>query len=88
MLLGAIIRKFGFLHLQSINDITNIALYFLSPMVILKAFQQYLSAGHKGHLYFIYQDNDMLDDMQLFIRNAQQLQDTVHLVGKVEHEEC
>ena len=44
MLLGAIIRKFGFLHLQSINDITNIALYFLSPMVILKAFQQPFSS--------------------------------------------
>ena len=40
MLLGALIRESGFLHPQSISDITNIALYFLSPMVILKAFQQ------------------------------------------------
>ncbi|MGQ5709023.1 AEC family transporter [Lactobacillus sp. PSON] len=40
MLLGALIRESGFLHSQSISDITNIALYFLSPMVIFKAFQQ------------------------------------------------
>ncbi|MFR0771392.1 MAG: AEC family transporter [Limosilactobacillus pontis] len=40
MLLGAVIRKLGFLHPQSINDLTNIALYFLSPIVIIKAFEQ------------------------------------------------
>lgn len=40
MLLGALIRKAGFLHLQSINDLTNIVLYFLSPIVIIKAFEQ------------------------------------------------
>lgn len=28
MLLGAVIRKLGFLHPQSINDLTNITLYF------------------------------------------------------------
>lgn len=40
MLLGAAIRKLGFLHTQSINDLTNITLYFLSPIVIIKAFEQ------------------------------------------------
>lgn len=40
MLLGALVRECGFLHPQSINDLTNIALYFLSPMVILRAFEQ------------------------------------------------
>lgn len=40
MLLGAVIRKLGFLHPQSINDLTNITLYFLSPIVIIKAFEQ------------------------------------------------
>lgn len=40
MLLGAVIRKLGFLHTQSINDLTNITLYFLSPIVIIKAFEQ------------------------------------------------
>lgn len=40
MLLGAIIRKTNFLHLQSINDLTNITLYFLSPIVIIRAFEQ------------------------------------------------
>lgn len=44
MVLGALIRKLGFLHTTSINDVTNITLYFLSPMVILKAFQQPFSA--------------------------------------------
>jgi len=29
MLLGAVIRKLGFLHPQSINGLTNITLYFL-----------------------------------------------------------
>lgn len=40
MLLGEIIRKANFLHLQSINDLTNITLYFLSPIVIIRAFEQ------------------------------------------------
>ena len=40
MLLGAAISKLGFLHPQSINDLTNITLYFLSPLVIIKAFEQ------------------------------------------------
>lgn len=40
MLLGVVIRKLGFLHSQSINDLTNIILYFLSPIVIIKAFEQ------------------------------------------------
>lgn len=40
MLLGAIIRETGFLHSSSISDVTNIALYFLSPMVIIHAFKQ------------------------------------------------
>ena len=44
MLLGALIRKLGFLHTQSINDLTNITLYFLSPLVIIKAFEQPFSA--------------------------------------------
>lgn len=43
MLLGAIIRKTNFLHLQSINDLTNITLYFLSPIVIVRAFEQSFS---------------------------------------------
>jgi len=44
MLLGALIRKSGFLHEESITDVTNIALYFLSPLVIIKAFEQEFSA--------------------------------------------
>ena len=40
MLMGALIRKTNFLHLQSINDLTNITLYFLSPVVIIRAFEQ------------------------------------------------
>ncbi|WP_404900021.1 AEC family transporter, partial [Limosilactobacillus reuteri] len=43
MLLGAVIKKLGFLHPQSINDLTNITLYFLSPIVIIKAFKQPIS---------------------------------------------
>lgn len=45
MLLGALIREAGFLHEASINDLTNIVLYFLSPMVILRAFQQQFSTS-------------------------------------------
>lgn len=44
MLLGAFIRKIGFLHPQSVNDLTNITLYFLSPLVIIKAFEQPFSS--------------------------------------------
>lgn len=44
MLLGALIRESGFLHATSINDITNIVLYFLSPMVIIRAFEQPFSS--------------------------------------------
>lgn len=45
MLLGALIREAGFLHETSINDLTNIILYFLSPMVILHAFYQPFSTS-------------------------------------------
>ncbi len=44
MLMGALIRKLGFLHAQSVNDLTNITLYFLSPLVIMKAFEQPFSS--------------------------------------------
>ncbi len=37
MLMGALIHKLGFLHAQSVNDLTNIT---LSPLVIIKAFEQ------------------------------------------------
>ncbi|MCT3441406.1 AEC family transporter, partial [Limosilactobacillus fermentum] len=38
MLLGALARQLGFLSPTTINDLTNLALYFLSPLVIIKAF--------------------------------------------------
>lgn len=50
MLLGAVIRKLGFLHSQSINDLTNIILYFLSPIVIIKAFEQPFSRARFNQL--------------------------------------
>lgn len=50
MLLGAAIRKLGFLHSQSINDLTNIILYFLSPIVIIKAFEQPFSRARFNQL--------------------------------------
>ncbi|MEE6635452.1 AEC family transporter [Limosilactobacillus pontis] len=50
MLLGVVIRKLGFLHSQSINDLTNIILYFLSPIVIIKAFEQPFSRARFNQL--------------------------------------
>lgn len=38
MLLGALARQLGFLSPTTINDLTNLVLYFLSPLVIIKAF--------------------------------------------------
>ena len=40
MLVGALARECKFLSAQSVSDLTNVVLYFLSPMVILHAFQQ------------------------------------------------
>lgn len=45
MLFGAVIRRLGFLRAQSINDLTNVILYFLSPIVIIRAFEQPFSRG-------------------------------------------
>lgn len=53
MLLGAAIRKLGFLHSQSINDLTNIILYFLSPIVIIKAFEQPFSRARFNQLLVV-----------------------------------
>ncbi|WP_288658732.1 AEC family transporter [uncultured Limosilactobacillus sp.] len=50
MLLGVVIRKLSFLHSQSINDLTNIILYFLSPIVIIKAFEQPFSRARFNQL--------------------------------------
>lgn len=53
MLLGALIQKLGFLHPQSVNDITNITLYFLSPIVIIKAFEQPFSRSRFNQLLLL-----------------------------------
>lgn len=53
MLLGAIIQKLGFLHPQSVNDLTNITLYFLSPIVIIKAFEQPFSEARFDELLIL-----------------------------------
>lgn len=53
MLLGALIQKLGFLHPQSINDVTNIVLYFLSPLVIIRAFEQPFSQTRFNQLLLL-----------------------------------
>lgn len=53
MLLGVVIRKLGFLHPQSINDLTNITLYFLLPIVIINAFEQPFSQSRFHQLLLL-----------------------------------
>lgn len=52
MMVGALARECKFLSAKSVNDLTNIALYFLSPMVILHAFQQPFSM-HRFHIFVL-----------------------------------
>ncbi len=44
MVIGLVCSRVGFLHKQTITDLTNILLYVVSPCLILNAFQQDYSA--------------------------------------------
>lgn len=52
MLLGALAQRLGYLSSTTINDLTNLALYFLSPLVIIKAFLAPFSLG-RLRLFFL-----------------------------------
>ncbi|WP_259760923.1 hypothetical protein [Lactococcus lactis] len=44
MLVGVFLKKIGFLRDTTNTDLTKIILYFISPCVIIKAFEQKFSA--------------------------------------------
>ena len=52
MLLGALVRKLNFLKTASISDLTNLLLYFIGPLVIIKAFERPFSIS-KLKIFFL-----------------------------------
>ena len=57
------------------------------PLTVLTAFKQYLVQYPDAHLYMIYQTEDLLAEIETVIELNSTLNNTVHLVGKVEHNE-
>lgn len=56
------------------------------PLTILSAFEQFASENPEARLYMIYQDDTMLEEVKMKIEQSAILKNTVHLVGKVDHE--
>lgn len=56
------------------------------PLTILRAFELYSFVVPGAQLYMIYQTDDLLRQISAFLQQDSQLQECVHLVGKVDHE--
>ncbi|MEX6686394.1 glycosyltransferase family 4 protein [Danxiaibacter flavus] len=57
------------------------------PLTILKAFELYSFLVPGARLYMIYQTDNLLRQIRTVLGQDSQLQERVHLVGKVDHEE-
>jgi glycosyltransferase involved in cell wall biosynthesis len=57
------------------------------PLTILKGFEKYCVDSPGVRLYMIYQDNDMLTDIQQLIDESIILRNSVILVGQIDNEE-
>lgn len=55
------------------------------PLTVLNAFKKYLLVQPNVSLYMIYQTEELLEDMKLFLDNTESLKASVHLIGKIEH---
>lgn len=57
------------------------------PLTILRAFGKYLSYAPHAQLYMIYQTTDLLSSMNDLMERNALLQNNVHLIGKIPHDE-
>lgn len=57
------------------------------PMTILRAFKKFISIKPEAKLYMIYQSGELLPVINEFLSGNMELQQSVILVGKIEHEE-
>ena len=57
------------------------------PILAIKAFTQFVADGKNANLYMIFQSEDLLPDIQLWLQQHTDAAKRIHLVGKVEHEQ-
>jgi glycosyltransferase involved in cell wall biosynthesis len=58
-----------------------------NPMLAVKAFTQFVADGKDANLYMIFQREDLLPDIKLWLQQHTDAAKRIHLVGKVEHEQ-
>jgi glycosyltransferase involved in cell wall biosynthesis len=57
------------------------------PFTILKAFESYVTVAPDAHLYVVFQNDDLLEEVKSIISASPLLKTNVHLVGKLLHEQ-
>jgi glycosyltransferase involved in cell wall biosynthesis len=57
------------------------------PMLVVKAFTEYISDGRNAALYMIFQSEDLLPEIQGWLKVYSRAAKHIHLVGKVEHQQ-
>jgi glycosyltransferase involved in cell wall biosynthesis len=57
------------------------------PMLAVKAFTEYVSEGGNGSLYMIFQSEELLPEIQGWLKEHNQAAKHIHLVGKMEHQQ-
>lgn len=57
------------------------------PMLAVKAFTEYIADGRNASLYMIFQSEELLPEIQSWLKEHSQAAEHIHLVGKVEHEQ-
>ena len=69
-----------FLHVGRLNDVKD-------PLTVLSGFEKYLDKNADSRLYMIYQTEELLPEVKAKIAASELLVSSVHLVGKVRHNE-
>lgn len=57
------------------------------PLTVIAAFERYLAVETKAKLYMIYQTDELITEIEIWIKRSAALLNAVHLVGKIEHEQ-
>lgn len=57
------------------------------PLTVVRAFVRFVKQGHKADLYMVFQTTDLLNEIKLLLEAHPGVASSVHLVGKVDHDE-
>src|SRR5690606_10495855 len=57
------------------------------PLTVVRAFVRFLRQGNKADLYMVFQTTDLLDDVKALLEVHADVASSIHLVGKVDHDE-